>query len=198
MKISDIKKIIREELSEGDVIDFEDWKMDNRWHGEKKQAELKQTVLDDIGTYTQMAMQNPLKDPREAMAIQRLLQGKNKQEFLNKILNHLYKKAGPRKSQIGSLRKRYYISKKNPLSKEQELDAVEEGVRAAIKELGPDRPDPSEPRSYIRSADDPRELKKRARQWLASQGLTLQQWADLRKKRQQIHTSKRNDDEEDQ
>ena len=138
MKISDIRKIIREILSEGDVIDI------NRAKG---QADLRKTVLDDIELYAFMEVEQKFrKDPREALALQRILQGENKEKFLMYILSFLYKSA----QRLGMRKK---LTKKNSLSKEEELKAVEAGIMGALEQLGPDRPDPSKPRSYLRPVD---------------------------------------------
>tara|TARA_Y100000310_G_scaffold280825_1_gene300820 strand:- start:1771 stop:2025 length:255 start_codon:yes stop_codon:yes gene_type:complete len=69
MNITDIRKIIRGILSEGDVIDI-------------NQADLRKTVLDDIELYAFMEVEQKFrKDPREALALQRILQGENKEQF---------------------------------------------------------------------------------------------------------------------
>ena len=131
MNITDIRKIIREILSEGDVIDI-------------NQADLRKTVLDDIELYAFMEVEQKFKkDPREALALQRILQGENKEKFLMRILSFLYKNV----IRLG-MRKR--LTKRNSLSKEEELKAVEAGIMGALKQLGPDRPDPSKPHSYLR------------------------------------------------
>jgi hypothetical protein len=115
MNITDIRKIIREILSEGDVIDI-------------NQADLRKTVLDDIELYAFMEVEQKFKkDPREALTLQRILQGENKEKFLMRILSFLYKNV----IRLG-MRKR--LTKKNSLSKEEELKAVEAGIMGALKQ----------------------------------------------------------------
>ena len=115
MNITDIRKIIREILSEGDVIDI-------------NQADLRKTVLDDIELYAFMEVEQKFKkDPHEALALQRILQGENKEKFLMHILSFLYKHV----IRLG-MRKR--LTKKNSLSKEEELKAVEAGIMGALKQ----------------------------------------------------------------
>ena len=159
MNITDIRKIIREELSEGDVIDFKQAKI---------QRGLRQELYSDLITLTNLTMQSNLQDPREALAIQRNLTGKDKDKFLNYILTHLYKvsdREGSDPWNFSRLRKRHDISKKYSLTKTEELHAVHSGIyKALVKTLGPDPVTPDDPRSYLRSADDPRELEKKRRE----------------------------------